>query len=561
MAKKSFLKDGRGLGKGHERDDDAIIDPGHDLHGNGLGRGHRHENEPLTFSIPENQTLVTDLDHSYRTGAPDEGVSYSISGGLDATLFTIDPMTGVLSFISAPDFEAPADTDGDNVYELTVRTSANRKGGFVEHKTLVAVGNVNEAPVAADDSFTLAEDSVLNVSALLGLLSNDNDPDDADTLSVTLLTGTSNGSLSLNADGSFTYTPNADFNGSDSFTYSVSDGNGGTSSGTVELEVTAVNDAPVAAGESYATSAGSLPLEVGSVDGVLANDTDADGDDLATVLLTGPANGTLVLDADGSFTYAPSALFQGEVNFTYEVRDGAGGSDTATATITVAPAGAPPAELYTIDEDGVLDVDAANGLLANDPNVPGDPLQAEIVTGPQNGSLALNADGSFSYTPDADFNGSDVFIYSATDSAGVTVQSEVEITVNPVNDAPVYDLSTFRQFANVGQFSIDKVIASIDAIDVDGDGLTFRFEAPEPDAFIFDLDSEVLSDFEAEVQLIGRGTFPNGHPDAGENLFPQGDVSVRALAGPDLLWDVTLFVSDGTVETSIDLTFGTISSG
>src|SRR5262249_26163352 len=152
--------------------------------------------------------------------------------------------------------------------------------------------------------------------------------------------------------------------------------------------------------------------------GVLANDTDADGDPLTATLVTGPAHGTLTLSANGSFTFTPAANYNGTDSFTYTASDGRLTSSPATVSLTIAPANDPPVanpDSYSGSDATTLTVSATNGVLANDTDIDGDSLTATLVTGPAHGSLSLNADGSFTYTPAANYNGSDSFTYTASD--------------------------------------------------------------------------------------------------------------------------------------------------
>jgi len=137
----------------------------------------------------------------------------------------------------------------------------------------------------------------------------------------------------VNPDGTITYTPNPDFCGTDSFTYKACDPAGACDTATVTIHVTCVNDAPVAQDDSYTTNE-DTPLVV-SAPGVLGNDYDVDGDPLTSVLVSGPAHGTLALNPDGSFTYTPAENFCGEDSFTYKAYDGALYSNVATVRITV----------------------------------------------------------------------------------------------------------------------------------------------------------------------------------------------------------------------------------
>src|SRR4029450_7734354 len=153
----------------------------------------------------------------------------------------------------------------------------------------LAVGAANDAPVAVNDSYGTSEDTPVTVPAP-GVLGNDTDQD-GNPLTALVVTAPAHGTLALNADGSFTYTPNADCNGSDSFTYRASDGTTDSNVATVNLSVVAVNDAPVAANDSYSTNE-DVALTI-SAPGVLGNDTDLDGNPLTALVVTAPAHGTL----------------------------------------------------------------------------------------------------------------------------------------------------------------------------------------------------------------------------------------------------------------------------
>src|SRR6185312_12455969 len=173
-------------------------------------------------------------------------------------------------------------------------------------------GPVNDAPVAAADSFSTNEDNAVTGN----VLANDTDVD-GNALNAILVSGPAHGSLTLNLDGSFTYTPAADYNGADSFSYKANDGQADSNVATVSINVGPVNDAPAAQNDTAATA------EDSAVGGnVLVNDTDADGDALSAVLVSGPAHGSLTLNLDGSFTYTPAADYNGADSFTYKANDG-----------------------------------------------------------------------------------------------------------------------------------------------------------------------------------------------------------------------------------------------
>jgi VCBS repeat-containing protein len=293
----------------------------------------------------------------------------------------------------------------------------------------VTVSSVNQAPIAASDSYTLAEDTALTVLAP-GLLGNDTDAEN-DALSAVLGETTSQGTLALNPDGSFSYTPNADFFGADSFTYRAFDGAEHSDFATVTITVTALNDAPGAADDNAGTDE-DTPVTIA----VLANDSDVEGDELTVASHTDAAHGTLVLNAGGSFTYTPNANYFGPDSFDYTVSDGQGGSDTASVSLTVGPDNDAPSagdDSASTPEDTTVTI----AVLANDGDVEGDELTVASYTDTAHGTLTLNIDGTFSYTPDANYFGADAFSYAASDGQGGFDTASVSLTVGPVNDAPV----------------------------------------------------------------------------------------------------------------------------
>jgi VCBS repeat-containing protein len=164
---------------------------------------------------------------------------------------------------------------------------------------------LNTAPVVVNDAYSTSEDLTLNVVAP-GVLGNDTDAQN-DALAAILVSGPLHGLLTLNSNGSFSYSPVADYDGADSFTYKASDGSLDSNTATVTLTITAVNDAPVASDDGYGTTE-DTPLTI-SGPGVLANDTDVDSSTLEAIKVTDPLHGGLSLSTDGGFIYTPNSDF------------------------------------------------------------------------------------------------------------------------------------------------------------------------------------------------------------------------------------------------------------
>jgi hypothetical protein len=214
------------------------------------------------------------------------------------------------------------------------------------------------------------------------------------------------------------------------------------------------NEAPVAVDDVYEVNEDTL-LQVGAV-GVLENDSDADGDILSALLESDVANGTLILNEDGSFEYMPDPGFFGEDQFQYRTNDGREDSDAAVATITVLMVNQAPeavADTFEVSEDSVLTV-AGMGVLENDSDPDGDPLTVLLETEPESGRVELAKDGSFIYTPNPDFNGIDTFAYKANDGFNDSNVVTVTIMITAVNDVPEA-VDDQAELTNGGTIEID----------------------------------------------------------------------------------------------------------
>jgi VCBS repeat-containing protein len=285
----------------------------------------------------------------------------------------------------------------------------------------------NTPPSAANDAYATDQGTTLVVAAP-GVLANDTDAD-GDPLTAALLSAAGHGTLTLNSNGSFSYTPQTGFSGSDSFTYSASDGIANSAPATVSLTVRAV--IPTAAPDSYSVNENQT-LNIPSP-GVLFNDTDPQGRTLQALLVQGPAHGTLTLQSNGSFIYVSAINYSGPDSFIYVATAGSNQSAQALVSITVNHVNQPPtaaADSYVANQGSTLNV-AAPGVLANDTDPEGSSLTAVLVTSPLHGTLVLDASGSFTYTPASGFAGTDSFTYKAVDGGGAqSVATTVTITVN-----------------------------------------------------------------------------------------------------------------------------------
>ncbi len=274
------------------------------------------------------------------------------------------------------------------------------------------------APIALPDNYIARPGTALVVPAASGFLLNDSDPDGDPVTATQIVTGATHGTLTAFPDGSFTYTSNAGYVGTDSFIYRITDGQGGFADATVTIDV--VNAIPVALPDNYAIHAGQV-LTVDAANGFLQNDSDADGDSVtATQITSGVSNGTLTAFPAGNFSYTPNPGFAGTDSFTYRISDGVGG--TADATVTIMVTNALPvaqSEYYSMFADQTLTVQIADGFVVNDSDPDGDPVMAsQISDGVDNGILTAFPAGDFTYVPNAGYTGTDGFSYQISDGVG-----------------------------------------------------------------------------------------------------------------------------------------------
>jgi VCBS repeat-containing protein len=204
----------------------------------------------------------------------------------------------------------------------------------------------------------------------------------------------------------------------------------------------------------------------------LANDTDPHGLTLSAVLVSGPSNGTLTLNSNGSFTYTPKTHWAGTDSFQYYATDGQQNSNTATVTLTVINTGtlSTTADSYSVLHDQVLNVAASSGVLANDSDSDSDSLTASISSQPSHGKVALNADGSFTYTPNKGYTGSDSFQYTASD--GVTTSTPTTVSITVTDNAPTAANHTYGIPENTAENVTAASGLLVGASDADSDPLT-----------------------------------------------------------------------------------------
>lgn len=340
---------------------------------------------------------------------------------------TVNPSGGVI-------YTPAANFTGNDSFVYSICDGANQcSTGTVQ----VTVNPVNDPPTALADQYTTPEDTPLTVAAP-GILQNDTDLEN-DPLSAVLVTSIAagTGTLTLNANGSFSYNPAPDFNGSVSFTYRASDGSLQSPQVTVTIDVTPVNDAPVAVpNNAQVNEDASVVIQI------LGNDTDIDNaiNPATLTIITQPERGTIQVNATtGAVTYTPAANYFGNDFFTYRVSDVDGlASNNAMVSITVIPVNDAPvafADNVVTPEDTPVLIDVLLNDTDIDDVVAGAPIQ--ITMQPSHGTVLVQ-NGKVNYSPAENYFGNDSFSYRFLDPQGAASNVViVSIAVTPVNDAPV----------------------------------------------------------------------------------------------------------------------------
>ena len=395
------------------------------------------------------------------------------------------------------------------------------------HGSLTSYYN-NGRPVANADEYTFPEDAgILEtiVTSSNGVLKNDTDPD-GDALTAVVVETTSHGELGLAADGGFIYTPEPNFFGTDSFTYTANDFRASEPT-TVSITVTPKYDPAVAFPDNYKGLAAEV-LTVDAASGLFANDINLDEVPLTAKLVSDVPAGQLTLNDDGSFQYDPQGFF-GKTTFSYQIDDGMGLSNTASVSLTINTPPTAVSDSYDVNEDTILSVGTTIAVTANDIDPENDALTATLVSDVSNGVLAFQSNGTFIYTPAADYFGADSFSYMLTDGEDPSNTVTVSLNVNAVNDAPTTVADTY--------FGLSDAELIIDP----GQGVLANDFDVEGDAFTATISSQ---------------------PENGSvTLTPDGGFSFNPTAGFTGVTSFTYTASDGqdtSAETTVDIAINSL---
>jgi gliding motility-associated-like protein len=383
------------------------------------------ENTPIVIDVLANDTDCSNSINPATTIIVTEPVNGTVS---------IDEETGMATYVPAPGFY------GADEFTYSV---CNAGGLCDEAIVSVTVLSVNKAPYALDD----INITFINTPISGWVITNDTDPNDDElAVNTTLVSGTEHGTVVLNANGSYLYTPNQGFTGKDHFEYQICDGNGLCDEAMVTITVIqkrieGKNRPPVAVEDNYFGK-----TDVPVFGNLLSNDFDSDGDNLiiSVTPVTSPSTGTLEINADGTFSYFPENGFTGLVFFEYEICDDASPAlcSHAMATIDIRENNNANTTVAVDDAYYMIEGDALNAdVSANDYDPESDnQINFALLVAPSNGTMALFPNGTFEYIPFAGYTGNDFFIYEVCDNgepmACDRATAYISVEAAPVDTVP-----------------------------------------------------------------------------------------------------------------------------
>ncbi|MFT3705609.1 MAG: Ig-like domain-containing protein [Agriterribacter sp.] len=357
-----------------------------------------------------------------------------VSGNGTGTIVLSGTIANINALLSAQQvfYTTAANANGSVLLTVSINDNGNTGGSaLTDSKTvLLNITPVDDQPTVINDNATTNEETTLN-----GNVSTNDTPSGDGGNIYSLVANATHGTVTMNADGTYTYVPATDFYGADSFTYQLCDGDGDCAQATVNINVNNVDDFPVAVNDN-----GIEVDEDGIVSGnVSLNDiASGDGGNVYSKA-SDPAHGTVTVHADGTFTYIPASGYYGSDAFTYSLCDADGDCSTATVNITVNDVDEyPVAEglSVTIDEDQPLSGNVSSTDL---PSGDGGNMWSLYGAngGAAHGNATMGANGAYTYTPNPGYNGTDVITYQLCDVDGDCSTGTIRLTINSVDDQPV----------------------------------------------------------------------------------------------------------------------------
>ena len=392
---------------------------------------------------------------------------------------------------------------------------------------VIGVIPVNDAPSVENMSVKTEEDIPLSFKFSYTEIENDN-------LTFSIVTQPSNGVIAID-EAIATYTPNTDWNGTDTFTYKANDGALDSNIGTVSVIINSINDIPIANDISLSTDEDIV------INGVSLSGTDVDGDNLTYSIVTAPLNASIAFVVSNVISYTPNTNWNGTDTFTYKANDGTSDSSNATITITVNAINDNPTTSdvnISIDEDSIASIN----LEASDIESEASSLTVSVSSA-SNGTVSIS-DLIATYTPNANFNGTDTFTYTVNDGSKNSNASTATIYINPMQDVPVFTSQSYTYDYGTTDYNADTLFYALDRTDVDGeiidwaivgesspDGAFSLIETSNIDTLIY-VNPLTLKSSSGSENAILLGTDSNG------NAGIEGSLSVTYRGGSNGLMRV-----------------------
>ncbi len=527
------------------------------------------ENTPVAIGIgalpaieiidPDLDTLLIELKATdgvvslaSMAGLVDEagtGINNVASIELSGSVADINSALATLTFTPDTDFVGTA-----SIQLISQIASPLSPASIVTSNIPIEFDNVNIAPVAAGDVAVVAEGGTVSVlqGGQASVLTNDIDPDFGDSLSASISEFPLHGALALEVDGTFSYTHDGSENYTDSFEYTVTDSFGASSTAEVVLNISNVNDAPVAINDNIIVAeGGSVSTLTDGSTSILGNDIDNDpGDQLTAQIVSHPANGVVVLNTDGSFTYTQDGSESSLDSFAYHAFDGSGAASLASVSIIVIPVNdAPQAQ---DDSASVIEGNSiAISVLDNDTDDDGDVLQISLISAANHGSVVINSDNTFSYTHNGSEQFNDSFSYAITDPSGLSDISVVTIDVQAVNEnTPT--LIFLPALPNINENAVNgTIVATISGSDADSnDALTYTLINDSSGRFSLQGTSIIVADtsmIDYEV-ADSHSVLVRVEDAAGNTSVEQIDIAINNIPEPitGLISDIPMTVFENS---------------
>lgn len=483
---------------------------------------------PITSNISLATNEDTPLTGSLSGFASDietPALNYSVAANSSGGAFNASP-NGSYTFTPSANYSGIA---------TFTYTACDNNASCSSSTITITINAVNDAPVFNDATITLNEDELQ--SGLLAITDVDNP-----SVNITVTGQAQHGAFSINSSGSYTYQPNANFFGSEIITLTACDAANLCDAAQITFAVTAVADAPVVVDDSF------VVVEGNAINSTLANnDSDGDNDVLQYTIVSAPLHGQLNLLPNGTFTYTPDAGYFGEEQLIYQACDASGLCDAGNVFINVLSGNtAPAAQSSTLNINE--DQNTTQFLSAYITDAEGGVFTFTTVDAPAHGNLQWNSNGSFTYTPLANFNGTDAFTYRVCDSGNLCAEAQVSLNIAAINDAPVAQTDALMLDEDTN-LTAD---LSLNDLEIENEALTYTLTSNAQHGSLA-LSNAGLLNYTPAQNYFGTETVTYNVCDASGNCTPAIlQIAVNAVNDAPVAGNISISTTeDSSIESSL----------